>query len=82
MKQMFWTADEHVKYYYFLAPASQTFTATFTIESLTEDFYPSLFFYRNNLTAVPTDFRTLKYPTLISYTNVLGFNFPDLLNQK
>ena len=52
-----------------------TFTTSITIYALTEDFYPMLYLFKNELSTAPTDFSTLTYANPSNYTVKLGTDF-------
>lgn len=81
-KDLFWTNEERVKLYFFRVPLSPNFNVKINVDALTEDFYPTVYLFKNNMTAKPADFRTLQYPTVRNYSMVLGDNFSQLANQK
>lgn len=58
------------------------FTAKINVDALTEDFYPTVYLYKNVQTSKPSDFRTLQYPSIKNYSMVLGDNFSLLANKK
>ena len=80
-KDQFWTVEERVKLYFFKVPISN-YSVKINIDALTEDFYPSAYLWKSNLTAKPADFRTLQYPTIKNYSLALGDNFSKVANQK
>jgi hypothetical protein len=80
-KEQFWTNEERVKLYFFKVPINY-FGVKVNIDALTEDFYPSVYLWKNNMTSRPIDFRTLQYPTIKNYTLALGDNFSTLANKK
>src|SRR5205085_10448795 len=76
-----WTMEERVKLYFFKVPIN-FFNVKVNNDALTEDFYPSVYLWKNIMTSKPADFRTLQYPTLRNYTLALGDNFSALANKK
>lgn len=73
--------EERVKLYFFKVPLSN-YTVKVNVDALSEDFYPTAYLWKNNLTSKPADFRTMQYPTLKNYTLAIGDNFSTLANKK
>jgi len=82
-KQQYWDMAEQVKLYYFSVPNwIANYRVVINVQALTEQFYPIILLYKNQLTSSVSDPTQLTYPTMQSYNLSFGDQFYSSFNKN
>lgn len=84
-KDLYWTAEERVKFYYLQVPRSKVNLRTnITVRGLTPDFYPTILVSKNvlqkEIDSPANAGNSLVFPNLQSYNFSFGDNFTQVAN--